>query len=65
MMLVPGCMSRDILDLRTVLTRRLGIRRWVRDDREVAGLAGQARERITQFLDQKLPGQHEMPEPAD
>jgi diadenosine tetraphosphate (Ap4A) HIT family hydrolase len=41
------------LDLRTLLTRRLGINRWVCTDREVAELADQLREQIRYLLDQE------------
>jgi diadenosine tetraphosphate (Ap4A) HIT family hydrolase len=38
------------LDLRTVLTRRLGIKRWVCSDEEVAKMTSQVRERVHQLL---------------
>jgi diadenosine tetraphosphate (Ap4A) HIT family hydrolase len=38
------------LDLRTVLTRRLGIKRWVCSDEEVAEVTSQVREHVHQLL---------------
>ena len=34
------------LDLRSTLTRRFGVKRWMLDDEEVAKLAAQVRERM-------------------
>jgi len=38
------------LDMRTLLTRRFGIKRWLIGDEEVAGLADQLRERMHRSL---------------
>lgn len=38
------------LDLRTMLTRRLGIKRWVFSDEEVVKVTSQVREHIHQLL---------------
>ena len=38
------------LDLRYALTRRLGLKRWLLSDEQVADIVGQTRERIRQLL---------------
>jgi hypothetical protein len=40
------------LDVRSFLTRRLGFKRWLVRDEEVADMAGQLRERFDQLLPQ-------------
>jgi hypothetical protein len=41
------------LDLRGLLTRRFGVKRWVCSDREVSELVGQVREQFRRLLGQR------------
>jgi diadenosine tetraphosphate (Ap4A) HIT family hydrolase len=45
------------LDVRGLLTRRLGVKRWLRSDQEVAELASQVQEQVQRLLNQEPQGQ--------